>query len=938
MNKRFLKVFFVLGIPLLAISILMVGLGKSKANSLPRNNGQTAFTGTISTTLDAPVLSPTNTGVCTSGWFSYTNGKGETTYLALNYTLTDTQALVNSGVWQPNLPKAGVYRVDVLLPQHPAIEWNCPPDQKLTVDGDTRTARYMVHSRLGEKMVILDQSISNDWQPLGEFLFDAGSDGFVQLNNLTSEESMTRTVSFSAMRFTWLRPVTVNLPLITKNSGFTLELQNLWTSDPNDNIKYAFLPGEDVVYHVTGSNPMGRAVTARVQWTRESATCGNTTVFSGTVDFKPGDWSISQSATLPDCIGLYTQTIKVTSFAKVLTQQSQFVTNRSSQILLSDRPAFDRCYAPTVEQMQAWKNKSPYDDFNLYIGGISFGCDDQPLDPVWVHQVSQQGWSFILTWVGPQAPCSKFLHKMSSIKTVAYVEGRFEAEDAVAAANRLGLMGDKIIYYDLESYSGATTSCRDTVKEFIRGWVERLHELGYKAGFYGSPCTSYIRDWATVVPPPDDVWIAYWTEDAYTETVNMLNVPCLDTDPDPNNIFWDNHQRIRQYTGGHRETYGGVSLVIDSNIADGEITTMQDISPSNSPNSGGVVMSQVTPQIQDVQLLPDGQGWALVGGRLLWSVDSGLEWQDRTPKAFANGYVLGGYFLDSNRGWFAVRDLDANQIRILRTQDGGKSWQEEIFGAASQDLSLQVAGGSFDFVDAQTGWLAFKLQSSSSFSLGELYGTSDGGVTWKHLDLPVGEAVHFIDARRGWVAGGVSGSQLYRTEDGGQTWQLQNGFDLSGKIPGQTFVSPPVFENEQDGSLVVTYGSAGDTQAAIYVTHDSGDSWQLSDNLKISSDFQPGSALPVSQAGSAGILLAAPDQGKLVGFSGAAKSVEQVQAPSLPQGVVKLSFVNSDFGWAQVQNGACDSLSDDQGKSCQLNSYLLMTQDGGRTWKNVTPR
>ncbi|MGB9521164.1 MAG: hypothetical protein ACPL6F_00265, partial [Anaerolineales bacterium] len=35
------------------------------------------------------------------------------------------------------------------------------------------------------------------------------------------------------------------------------------------------------------------------------------------------------------------------------------------------------------------------------------------------------------------------------------------------------------------------------------------------------------------------------------------------------NDVWNQHQRIRQYAGGHYETWGSVKLNIDSNVLDG---------------------------------------------------------------------------------------------------------------------------------------------------------------------------------------------------------------------------------------------------------------------------------------------------------------------------------------------------------------------------------
>lgn len=40
------------------------------------------------------------------------------------------------------------------------------------------------------------------------------------------------------------------------------------------------------------------------------------------------------------------------------------------------------------------------------------------------------------------------------------------------------------------------------------------------------------------------------------------------------NSLWNNHQRIRQYTGGHNETWGGLTLNIDSDVSEGVVASL----------------------------------------------------------------------------------------------------------------------------------------------------------------------------------------------------------------------------------------------------------------------------------------------------------------------------------------------------------------------------
>ena len=42
-------------------------------------------------------------------------------------------------------------------------------------------------------------------------------------------------------------------------------------------------------------------------------------------------------------------------------------------------------------------------------------------------------------------------------------------------------------------------------------------------------------------------------------------------DPYVSDSLWANHQRVHQYKGGHKETWGGVTINIDSNYVDGPV-------------------------------------------------------------------------------------------------------------------------------------------------------------------------------------------------------------------------------------------------------------------------------------------------------------------------------------------------------------------------------
>jgi photosystem II stability/assembly factor-like uncharacterized protein len=238
---------------------------------------------------------------------------------------------------------------------------------------------------------------------------------------------------------------------------------------------------------------------------------------------------------------------------------------------------FDKCEIPTLSQLRAWAGNSPYQAVNLYIGGTNRACSNTSLTAAFLRQAHQQGWKFIPTWVGPQAPCSGYASRMSSDPGTAFSQGLAEANLAVERLAALGLtLPDKsgsIVYYDIENY-GTNTSCRNAVNAFINGWVSQLQARGNLAGVYGSTlCNTGLSDFMNLTNVPDAIWAARWyhsMDSGYHDPeASVWNLgSCV-----PNTV-WPNHQRIRQYEGDHNESWGNLPLRIDSNVLDGPVALL----------------------------------------------------------------------------------------------------------------------------------------------------------------------------------------------------------------------------------------------------------------------------------------------------------------------------------------------------------------------------
>ena len=250
---------------------------------------------------------------------------------------------------------------------------------------------------------------------------------------------------------------------------------------------------------------------------------------------------------------------------------------------------FDACKndgsLPAVGDMQNWYVNGPYGVWNLYIGGSSrANCGTLTRD--YVQQLAQQGWLFIPTWVGPQAPCSSLGTRMSYDLATAYSQGVTQAFLARNVAKNLGLtlsdLSGSVIYYDVEYYTG-DQACRDAVKSFISGWVGELRATGDQSGVYGAPCGQSLSDFAQVANVPDMIWLAWWQGGGYDPNASVFGFNACGL----NDGLWVNHQRLRQYVGGHNEAWGGVTFNIDSDRIDGHVATVTD---ACAPAAGQVAL------------------------------------------------------------------------------------------------------------------------------------------------------------------------------------------------------------------------------------------------------------------------------------------------------------------------------------------------------------
>jgi hypothetical protein len=244
---------------------------------------------------------------------------------------------------------------------------------------------------------------------------------------------------------------------------------------------------------------------------------------------------------------------------------------------------FDQCVTPSQAVMDTWLTTSPYWAVGVYIAGDNRYCGDDRqthLTAEWVSTQLRNGWKVLPITVGPQAPCYANPAKKVRIHNdpagdfaAAREQGRAEAVDTVARAQALGIALKSTLWNDIEAFDTTNARCRNSTLAFLSGWTEQLHDLNYVSGVYMSAARGMnALDDARVVEPgrftmPDRIWVAEWvTADSYRRPPTA-NAPSLYS-AYLRDDGWLPGGRMRQYRGGHDETYGAVTINIDTNYLD----------------------------------------------------------------------------------------------------------------------------------------------------------------------------------------------------------------------------------------------------------------------------------------------------------------------------------------------------------------------------------
>jgi len=200
-------------------------------------------------------------------------------------------------------------------------------------------------------------------------------------------------------------------------------------------------------------------------------------------------------------------------------------------------------------------------------------------------------------------------------------------------------------------------------------------------------------------------------------------------------------------------------------------------------------------------------------GIILRTTDGGNSWDTRSIDSYLGQYLdvfrfLAVTFIDKQTGFLVGGGYYGNEI--YKTTDCGRSWQWN-----EQIITPKVYTGLFDisFINKDIGFIVGDV--------GVFLNTTDGGTTWKYLNLwekykketyQYFYSTFFADTLKGWIVGA---GYILETTDGGENW-TEN--ETKVELLKVRLVTNNNTLTDRSGWIVGGYGS-------IYRTIDTGENW-----------------------------------------------------------------------------------------------------------------
>lgn len=289
--------------------------------------------------------------------------------------------------------------------------------------------------------------------------------------------------------------------------------------------------------------------------------------------------------------------------------------------------------------------------------------------------------------------------------------------------------------------------------------------------------------------------------------------------------------------------------------------------------------------LRDVYFLDVNSGFICgYNGIILKTTNSGTNWS--SIYFGSNQYPNSIYFANQSTG-FLISAFGSSPIKIIKTTDGGSSW----------DSSGTPKAFCMFFLNPSTGWTGGTRLDGDG-----VYRTTDNGISWAKVSNPPTSyiySINFINYNTGFIAGQYEqpinpensyySSRIYKTVNSGVTWS--NVYSGPLVYSGGNSVYKIQFANEYVGYAL---GRQGDPeQAYLYKTTNSGNNWTLISILSNMNFLDFVNELTGWIGGYQGTVLYTTDGGL---------SWNQ-QASGTSQNLLEIHMVNNYTGWIVGTSG-----------------------------------
>lgn len=213
--------------------------------------------------------------------------------------------------------------------------------------------------------------------------------------------------------------------------------------------------------------------------------------------------------------------------------------------------------------------------------------------------------------------------------------------------------------------------------------------------------------------------------------------------------------------------------------------------------------------INEIYFRNEKNGYLVAGREMFQTDDAGNSWRKvslyREVEARGTPEFLSIKFADRRRGIAVGSILNSRgaviDSLVLRTEDGGETWQRVPVPPKTELFHLDFVGSSRVWIVGDRGVVLFSDNGGESFrqqqtgveralynvdfrdskegyavgGRGTILRTEDGGVTWEKVTTSFPGTfmrVDFADDKNGWIVG--HGGLILRSNDRGKTWIKQD--------------------------------------------------------------------------------------------------------------------------------------------------------------------